>query len=55
MYICVYVYICIQGGTGRAGYHETRVPGVPLAGCVLRPGRAINCEVLPGKGERDPG
>jgi len=36
----------------RAGYHETRVPGVPLAGCVLRPGRAINYEVLYGKGER---
>jgi len=50
MYICIY----IQGGTGRAGYHETRVPRVPLAGCVLRPGRAINCEVLLDKGERDP-
>lgn len=40
----------------RARYHETRVPGVPLAGCVLHPGRAINCEaVLSGKGERDQG
>lgn len=33
-------------------YREVRVsrvvPGVPLAGCVLRPGRAINCEPLSG-------
>ncbi|TGZ46171.1 hypothetical protein DBV15_11301 [Temnothorax longispinosus] len=33
----------------------TRVPGVPLAGCVLRLGRAINCEVLFGKEERGQG
>lgn len=26
------------------------MPGVPLAGCVLRPGRAINCEALSGEG-----
>lgn len=33
---------CIE----RCGYHGWKVPGVPLAGCVLRPGRAINCEPL---------
>lgn len=41
--------------THTRGYHETRVPGVPLAGCVLRLGRAINCEVLFGKEERGQG
>lgn len=36
-----------EGNAGHAGYHdETRVSGVPLAGYVLRPGRAINCELL---------
>lgn len=37
------------------GYHGTVVTGVPLAGCVLRLGRAINCEVLAGKRERGRG
>lgn len=61
IYTCLYIYILYrkrkremereEGGTGCIGYHETRVPGVPLAGYVLRPGRTINCEVLPSKGE----
>lgn len=34
----------VYRGLAGFGYHEQRVPGVPLAGCVLRPGCAINCE-----------
>lgn len=54
-YVCIYVHRAASGYIHARGYHETRVPGVPLAGCVLRLGRAINCEVLFGKEERGQG
>jgi len=52
MHMYIHYVYKVPSWDAHTGYHKMGVPGVPLVGCVLRPGRAINCEVLFGKEER---